>query len=89
MRDTKTTKTAYVATGSIRGTCEHHHDTPVEAQACADADKRAVRRAYPGSYPTSAYSDRAVRVIDEGNVRDLNEREIAAIKAYEDEKYDY
>jgi hypothetical protein len=48
-----------------------------------------VRRAYPGSYPTSAYSDRAVRAIDEGNVRDLNEREIAAIKAYEDEKYDY
>jgi hypothetical protein len=89
MRDTKTTKTAYVATGSVRGACEHHHDTPVEAQACVDVDKRAVRRAYPGSYPTSAYSDRAVRAIDDENVRDLNEREIAAIKACEDEKYDY
>jgi hypothetical protein len=50
----------YTTIGSVRGSCGHAHRTLTAAQACADADQRAVRR----GHGASAYSDRTVRRSD-------------------------
>ena len=48
----------WIATGDVRGPCGHHHKTEGAALRCADSDQRAVRRAYPSTFPATAYSDR-------------------------------
>lgn len=48
---TTTTKTTYVAAGSIRGCCPHGHKTEDSAAKCRDADRRACER-------EGGYSDR-------------------------------
>jgi len=58
------TTTTYHATGSVCGPCGHHHRTPEAAQRCAMRHGRAVRSAYPSTYPTCAYSDRMVERTD-------------------------
>lgn len=45
--------------GSVRGECGITHRSYESAARCCARDGAAVRRAYPGTYPTQAYSDRA------------------------------
>jgi len=52
--------------GPVRGCCGIHHRTPEAAERCCEADQRAVRRAYPSTFPTRAYSDRAVVHVADG-----------------------
>lgn len=56
----------WIAYGSVRGGCGHRHRTRDTAQRCADNDQRAIRRAYPSTFPTCAYSDRSVHSGDCG-----------------------
>lgn len=49
--------------GEARGTCGHRHQSPEAARRCMERDRRAIRRRYPDTYPTRAYSDRAVYVM--------------------------
>lgn len=79
-------KLFYQAYGSVRGACRHQHRTVEAAEACAHADQRGIRRAYPSTYPTHAYSDRGVRAIENGQPRDLTSDEVDALVAYLDEQ---
>ena len=67
---------AYEARGSVRGSCGHRHRTIAAAQACADRDQRGVRRCYPGTFPTFAYSDRYVVRLDGEPLSGAEEREL-------------
>ena len=49
----------YVATGNVRGSCDHHHKTAQTAQKCADRDQA-------GCKTQGGYSDRYVHLIIEG-----------------------
>ena len=59
-----TTMTTYHAIGSVCGPCGHAHRSIEAAQRCADAHHGSIRRAYPSTYPTRAYSDRVVERCD-------------------------
>lgn len=54
----------YESVGDVRGPCGHKHRTAKAAGRCTTEDQRGVRRAYPSTYPTQAYSDRVVRRSD-------------------------
>ena len=54
------TNETYICKGSVRGECGHKHRTVEAAVACCARDQKAIRRAYPSTYPTNAYSDRSV-----------------------------
>jgi len=56
--------TTYEAVGDVRGPCGHQHRTLRGAVRCQHVDGAGVRRAYPSTYPTRAYSDRVVRRTD-------------------------
>lgn len=77
------TRTHYIAAGSVRGPCAHQHRTVEAAQACVERDRRDCR-----SLGGGAYSDRAVRAVDvEGSgpartvhlSRELTDRESAPL----------
>lgn len=71
----------YEAYGPVCGACGHRHRTIRGAYECADMHSRAVRTAYPSTYPTQAYSDRHVRRSDG---EEMTEREQAEV----DEMYE-
>lgn len=50
--------TTYEARGEVCGPCGHRHRTLRTAWRCAKGHGAAIRRAYPSTYPTRAYSDR-------------------------------
>jgi hypothetical protein len=54
----------YEAWGPVRGSCGHKHRTIRGALRCVEADQKAIKKAYPSTYPTNAYSDRSVRRTD-------------------------
>jgi len=51
------------AYGEICGSCGHKHKTKEAAERCAINHHEAIRRTYPSTYPTRAYSDRCPRMI--------------------------
>lgn len=59
-------KDYYIAYGSVRGSCGHKHKTREAAEKCAERDAKAIRRLYPSTFPTRAYSDRSAVVKIEG-----------------------
>mgnify|MGYP001580242713 FL=1 len=69
----------YTTSGSVRGSCGHHHRTEAAAQACVERDQAGIRRAYPSTFPTRSYSDRVVVAVhrDGGETRPIEEREDA------------
>lgn len=65
----------YIAYGPVRGECGHMHKTREAAEACAERDQAAIRRAYPSTFPTRAYSDRDAVACDEHGKRIAEEPE--------------
>ena len=51
--------------GSVRGGCSIKHRSEAAAVKCCEKDQRDIRRAYPGTFPTQAYSDR--RPVERGD----------------------
>lgn len=64
--------TTYTLTGSVRGNCGHNHRTIEAAAECCLRDQRDCNRA-------GGYSDRNLRVIEDGETREPNESEYLAI----------
>lgn len=50
--------TYWTCVGSVRGCCGVKHRTLEAAEKHCDQDAAAIRRAYPSTFPTRAYSDR-------------------------------
>jgi hypothetical protein len=69
-------KTYYVAEGSVCGSCGHKHRTLSGAERCANGYHAAIRRAYPSTFPTRAYSDRCIVKYVDGERVDLSDREL-------------
>jgi len=44
--------------GSVRGSCGINHRSHDAAMKCCERDHASIRRAYPSTFPTRAYSDR-------------------------------
>lgn len=72
--------TYYVAEGSVCGPCGHKHRTLEAAARCADAHHAAIRRAYPSTFPTSAYSDRRVVKYVDGERAPLSDAEMVVVR---------
>lgn len=72
----------YTCVGPVRGLCGHKHKTVGAAVSCCAKDQAAIRRAYPGTFPAHAYSDRVVVRCDG---MPLDDDEIALIAAAESE----
>ena len=64
--------THYSTHGSVRGCCGHKHRTIDAAQRCVQSDQS-------GCKSQGGYSDRSVIVIEDGEERDLDEGEYAAL----------
>lgn len=62
------TEIYYTCVGSIRGKCGHAHRTIENAEKCCADDQSACKR-------QGGYSDRNIRVIENGVVRQLTESE--------------
>ena len=68
---TTATKTIrYTLTGSVRGNCGHKHETIMAAAKCSVQDQR-------GCKSQGGYSDRDLRVIEDGVSRRPTENEYA------------
>lgn len=69
--------TIYTLTGSVRGNCGHKHRTLRAAANCSVDDQKACKAA-------GGYSDRQLRVIDDGETREPSEAEYLAFCDYMD-----
>lgn len=66
----------YECYGSVRGSCGVVHRSREAAERHCQEDHAAIRRRYPLTFPTSAYSDRSPRALDdEARDRDRRERD--------------
>jgi len=65
---TATTQTHYTTRGPVRGSCGHQHRTLETAARCLRADIVGCRR-------SGGYSDRRVRVVEDGDERGLCEED--------------
>jgi len=70
--------TYYVAAGSVRGECGHHHRTIEAALRCVERDRAAIR-SLPSSPYGAPYSDREVAAVEDGEQRALTDPEFAAL----------
>ncbi len=69
----------YSAVGSVCGSCGHKHRSAAAAQKCADRHHAAIRRVYPSTFPTRAYSDRRVVKYVDGEASSPSESDTEVI----------